>query len=117
MTDVFIYIPILLKHRSPIAKCVFLGYHLIIKSNIPLLLGNVETTLHLLCFRPTKLKIFCLQSSTPQFQLLINPRPTLIDQNCIIYKEHAQRDTTLYVSCDLIHQQSKKIRAQSAVLY
>jgi hypothetical protein len=117
MTDTFIDIPIILEHRSAIAKCVFLGYHLTIESNIPLLLVNVETTLHLLCFRPTKLKIFCLQSSSPQFQLLINPRPILIYQNRIIRKEHARRDTTLDASCDLIHQQRKKIRTQSALLY
>jgi hypothetical protein len=36
-------------------KGVFLGYHLTIESNIPLLLrGSTEITLHVLCFRPTK---------------------------------------------------------------
>jgi hypothetical protein len=38
MTKIFIDIPILLKHRSQVAKGVFLGYHLTIESNIPLLL-------------------------------------------------------------------------------
>jgi hypothetical protein len=108
MTNIFIYIPILLEHRSQVAKDVFLWYHLIIESNIPLLLcGSTEITLHVLRFRPTKLKTFCLQGSSPQLQLLVNPRPTLIHQNYIIYKEHTPRDTTLYVSCNLIHHQRK----------
>jgi hypothetical protein len=117
MANTFIDISILLKHRSQIAKCVFLGYHLTIESNIPLLLrDSVEITLHILCFRLTKTKIFCLQSPSAQFQLLGNPHPTLIHQNHIIRKEHAPRDATLYVSCDPIHHQSKKIRAQSRPL-
>jgi hypothetical protein len=53
--------------RSQVAKGVFLGYHLNIESNIPLLMrGSTEITLHILCFRPTKPKIFCLQSSSSQ---------------------------------------------------
>jgi hypothetical protein len=35
MTNIFIDISILLTHRSQIAKCVFLGYHPTIESNIP----------------------------------------------------------------------------------
>jgi hypothetical protein len=35
MTKIFIDIPILLEHRSHVAKGVFLGYHLTIESNIP----------------------------------------------------------------------------------
>jgi hypothetical protein len=35
MTNIFIDIPILLEYRSQVAKCVFLGYHLTIESNIP----------------------------------------------------------------------------------
>jgi hypothetical protein len=85
-----------------------IGYHLTIESNIPLLLcDSIEITLHVLRFRPTKLKTFCLQSSSPQLQLLVNPCPTLIHQNHIICKEHTPRDTTLYVSYNLIHHQSK----------
>jgi hypothetical protein len=34
MTKIFINIPILLKHRSQVAKGVFLGYHLTIESNL-----------------------------------------------------------------------------------
>jgi hypothetical protein len=64
--------------------------------------------LDLLCFRHTKSKTFCLQSLSPQIQLLVNPRPTLIHQNHIIHKEYASKDTTLYVSCDSIHHQSIK---------
>jgi hypothetical protein len=41
---------------------------------------------------------------------------TLIHQNNIIIKEHAPRDTTLYVSCDLIHHQSKKDKGSKANL-
>jgi hypothetical protein len=64
---------------------------LTIKSNIPLLLcGSAEITLHVLCFKPAKSKTFCLQSSSPQIQVLVKPRPTLIHQNHIIHKEHAQ---------------------------
>jgi hypothetical protein len=108
MSNIFIDIPILLKHRSQVEKGVFLEYHLTIESNIPLLLcGSIEITFHVLCFRPTKPKIFYLQSSSSQLQLLFNPRPTLIHQNHIICKEHTPRDTTLYVSCNLIHHQSK----------
>jgi hypothetical protein len=33
MTNIFIDIPILLKHQSQVVKCVFLGYHLTIKCN------------------------------------------------------------------------------------
>jgi hypothetical protein len=89
MTNIFIDIPILLEHRSQVAKGVFLGYHLTIESNIPLLLcGSTEITLHVLRFRPTKPKTFCLHGSSPQLQLLVNPRPTLIHQNHIICKEH-----------------------------
>jgi hypothetical protein len=89
----------LLEHRSQIVKGVFLEYHLTIESNIPLLLrGSAEITLHVLYFRPTKPKTFCLQSPSPQFQLLVNPRPTLIYQNHIIRKKDARKDTTLYVS-------------------
>jgi hypothetical protein len=45
MTNIFIDIPILLEHRSQIAKDVFLRYHLTIESNISLLLcGSTETT-------------------------------------------------------------------------
>jgi hypothetical protein len=36
MTSIFIDILILLEHRSQVAKCVFLKYHLTIESNIPL---------------------------------------------------------------------------------
>jgi hypothetical protein len=108
MTNIFINISILLEHRSQVAKGVFLEYHLTIESNIPILLcGSTEITLHILRFRPTKSKNFCLQSLSLQLQLLVNPRPTLIHQNHIICKEHTPRDTTLYVSCDLIHHQSK----------
>jgi hypothetical protein len=104
MTNIFIDIPILLEHRSHVVKDVFLGYHLTIESNISLLLcGSTEITLYVLCFRPTKAKTFCLQNSSPQLQLLVNLRPTLIHQNYIICKEHTSRDITLYVSCNLIH--------------
>jgi hypothetical protein len=108
MGNIFIDIPIPLKHRSHVVKGVFLGYQLTIESSISLLLcGGTKITLHVLRFRPTKPKTFCLQSSSPQFQLLVNPRPTLIHQNYIICIEHTSRDTTLYVLCDLIHHQSK----------
>jgi hypothetical protein len=108
MTNIFIDISILLEHRSQVVKCVFLGYHLTIESSISLLLsGSTEITLHVLHFKPTKPKTFCLQSSSSQLQLLVSPRPTLIHQNHVIYKEHTPRDTTLYVSCNLIHHQSK----------
>jgi hypothetical protein len=108
MTNIFIDTPILLDHLSQVAKGVFLGYHLTIESNIPLLLcGSTEITLHVLHFRLIKPKIFCLQGSSPQLQLLVNPRLTLIHQNHIICKEHTPRDTTLYVSYNLIHHQSK----------
>jgi hypothetical protein len=108
MTNIFIDIPILLEHRSQVAKGVFLWYHLTIESSIPLLLcDSTEITLHVLRFRPTKPKIFCLQSLSPQLQLLINPRPTLIHQNHIICKEHTPRNITLYVSYNLIYHQSK----------
>jgi hypothetical protein len=51
MTKIFIDISILLKHRSQVAKGIFFGYHLIIESNIPLLLcGSTEITLHVLCY-------------------------------------------------------------------
>jgi hypothetical protein len=74
MTNTFIDIPILLEHRSQVAKGIFIGYHLTIESNILLLMrSSTEITLHVLCFRPTKPKIFCLQSSSPQFKLLVNP--------------------------------------------
>jgi hypothetical protein len=54
MINIFIDIPNLLKHQSQVAKGVFVGYHLTIKSNIPLLLhGSTEITLHILYFRPT----------------------------------------------------------------
>jgi hypothetical protein len=87
MTNIFIDIPIFLEHRSQVAKGVFLEYHLTIESNIPLLLSDsTEITLHVLCFRATKSKTFCLQSSSTQLQLLVNPCPTLIHQNHIIYK-------------------------------
>jgi hypothetical protein len=87
MTKIFIDIPILLEHQSQVVKGVFLRYHLTIESNIPLLLrGSTEITLHVLCFRPTKPKTFCLQSSSTQLQLLVNPHPTLIHKNHIIYK-------------------------------
>jgi hypothetical protein len=67
MTNIFVDILILLEHRFQVAKDVFLGYHLTIESNIPLLLcGSNEIALHVLRFRPTKFKIFCLQSSSPQ---------------------------------------------------
>jgi hypothetical protein len=66
MSNIFIDIPILLEHRSQIAKGVFLWYHLTIESNISLLLcGSAEITLHVLCFRPTKRKTFCLLSPCP----------------------------------------------------
>jgi hypothetical protein len=108
MTNIFIDIPILLEPRSQVAKGVFLGYHLTIEPNIPLLLcGSTEITLHVLSFRPTKPKIFCLQSSSTLLQHLVNPHPTLVHQNHVIWKEHTPRDTTLYISCNLIHHQSK----------
>jgi hypothetical protein len=108
MTNIFIDIPILLVYQSQVVKDVFLRYHLTIKSNIPLLLcGSIKITLHVLYFRPTKPKIFYLQNSSPQFQLLINPRPTLIHQNHIIYKELTQRDISLYICYNIIHHQSK----------
>jgi hypothetical protein len=59
MTNIFIDTPILLEHQSKITKCVFLRYHLTIKSNIPLLRGSAEITLYVLWFRP-KPKTFCL---------------------------------------------------------
>jgi hypothetical protein len=34
MTNIFVNILIILEHRSHVAKCVFLGYHLTIESNI-----------------------------------------------------------------------------------
>jgi hypothetical protein len=99
MTNIFIDIPILLEHRSQIVKDVFLGYHLIIESNIPLLLcGSTKITLLIFRFIHSKAKIFCLQNSSSQLQLLVNPRPTLIHQNHIICKEHTPKDTTLYVA-------------------
>jgi hypothetical protein len=104
MTNIFINIPILLEHRFQVTKDVFLVYHRTIESNIPLLLyGNTEIELHVLCFRHTKTNTFSLQSSSQQLQLLLNSRPTLIHQNHIICKYHTLGDTTLYVSCDLIH--------------
>jgi hypothetical protein len=66
MTNIFIDIPIL-EHQSHVVKGVFLVYHLTIESNIPLLHGSIESTLHILCFRPTKPKTFCLQCPSPQF--------------------------------------------------
>jgi hypothetical protein len=93
MTNIFIDVPILLEHCSEVAKGVFLGYHLTIESNIPLLLcGSTEITLYVLHFRPTKPKTFCLQSLSPQLQFLVNPSSTLIHQNHIICKEHTPRD-------------------------
>jgi hypothetical protein len=107
MTNI-IDIPIHLEHRLKVAKCIFLGYHLTIESNIPLLLrGSTEITIHVLCFRPTKPKTFCLQNLSLELQLQVNPRPTLIHQNQTICKEHTPRDATLYVSCYLIQHQSK----------
>jgi hypothetical protein len=54
MTNIFIDIPILLEHQSQVVKGVFLGYHLTIESNIPLLLyDSIEITLHVLHFRAT----------------------------------------------------------------
>jgi hypothetical protein len=71
MTKIFIDIPILLENKSQVAKGVFLGYHLTIESNIPLLLRrSTEIIIHVLCFRHTKHKTFCLQSSSSQLQLL-----------------------------------------------
>jgi hypothetical protein len=79
MTNIFIDIPILLEQRSQVAKGVFLRYHLTVKSNIPLLLrGSTEIILHVLYFRPTEAKTFCLQRLSPQLQFLVNPHPTLI---------------------------------------
>jgi hypothetical protein len=108
MTNIFIDIPILLDDKSQVAKNIFLGYHLSIESNITLLLcGSTEITLHILRFRHIKPKTSCLQNSSPQLRLLVNPCPTLIQQNHIICKYHTPRDITLYVSCNLIHHQSK----------
>ena len=108
MTNIFIDIPIFLEHRSQVVKGVFFGYHLTIESNISLLLcGSTEITLYVLHFRPTKSKTFCLQSSSAQLQLLVNPHPTFIRQNHIIYKEHIPRNATLYVFYNLIYHQSK----------
>jgi hypothetical protein len=96
MTNIFIDIFILLEHRSQVEKGVFFVYHLTIESNIPLLLcGSTEITLYVLRFRPTKPKTFHLQSSYPQLQLLINPRPILIHQNHIICKEHTLKMSSL----------------------
>jgi hypothetical protein len=36
MTNILINIPILLEHRSQVVRDVFIGYHMTIKSNIPL---------------------------------------------------------------------------------
>jgi hypothetical protein len=47
MTNIFIDIPILLEHQFQVAKDVFLGYHLTIESNIPLLLcGSTDIMLN-----------------------------------------------------------------------
>jgi hypothetical protein len=59
MTNIFVDIPVLLEHRSKVVKCVFLGYHLTIESNIPFLLCvSTEITFNILYFRPTKSKTF-----------------------------------------------------------
>jgi hypothetical protein len=61
MTNIFIDIPILLEYQSQVVKGVYLGYYLTINSNIPPLLhGRAEITLHVLYFRPTEPKTFCL---------------------------------------------------------
>jgi hypothetical protein len=66
MTNIFfINIFIILEHRYQIVKDVFLRYHLTIESNM-LMCGNVEITLHLLYFRPIKVKRFFLQNSSLQ---------------------------------------------------
>jgi hypothetical protein len=94
MTNIIIDILILLEHRSQVAKGVFLGYNLTIESNITLLLcGSTETTLHVVYFRSTKPKTFCLQSLSPQLQLLVNPNPTLI----VIPGFYAKTKYSLYV--------------------
>jgi hypothetical protein len=73
MVNIFIDIPILLEHRSQVVKGVFLKYHLIIESNITLLLyGSTEITPHVFRFIPTKPETFYLQSSSAQLQLLVN---------------------------------------------
>jgi hypothetical protein len=67
MTNIFINILILLKHRFQVAKDVFLEYHLTIESNIlQLLYGSTKITLHVFRFRPTKAKTFYLQGLSPQ---------------------------------------------------
>jgi hypothetical protein len=59
MTNISIDILIILEHQFQVVKCVFVEYHLIIESNILLLLcGSTEITLHVLCFRPPKPKTF-----------------------------------------------------------
>jgi hypothetical protein len=52
---------------------------------------------------------FKVVSTIPTFGQLSS---LLIHQNHIIRKEHAQRDTTFYASCDLMDHRSKKIRTQ-----
>jgi hypothetical protein len=108
MTNIFIYIPILLEHRPEVAKSVFLGYHLTIESNISLLRGSTKITLHLLCFIPTKPKTFASKVHLHNSNFL-STSVLLIHQNYIICKEHTPRDITLYVSYDLIHHQSFQI--------
>jgi hypothetical protein len=88
MTNIFIDILILLEHRSQVVKDIFLRYHLTIESNISLLLcGTTEITLHVV-LNLLSLNFFCLQSSSSQLQLLVNPHHTLIHQNYIICKEY-----------------------------
>jgi hypothetical protein len=61
MTNIFIDTPILLEHQSQVTKSVFLKYHLTIESNIPLILcGSTKIVLHVLHFRHTKPKTYCL---------------------------------------------------------
>jgi hypothetical protein len=113
MTNIFIDTPILLEHWFQVAKGVFLGYHLPIESNIPLLLcGSTEITLHVLYFRPIKIKTFSSKVRLHNSHFWLAPiLLDLIYQDHIIYKEHTPSDATLYVSCDLIHHQSKELRA------
>jgi hypothetical protein len=108
MTDIFIDIPVRLKHQSQVVKFIFLMYHPTIESNtLHLLYDSTKITLYILYFRHIKSKIFCIQNSSLQLQLLVKPCPTLIHQNHIICKEYTQRGTTLYVFYNLIHHQNK----------
>jgi hypothetical protein len=75
MTNIFIDIPMLLEHRSQVAKCVFLGYHLTIESD------DI---------------FYCRENS--YYELKINPEIPIVgieDQNCRIILFYLCKGKTL----------------------